>query len=312
MKQKRRLIQSSNTLSTNEKTIQVIIGPTASGKSAFALSKAKDLNGVIINCDAMQSYDALHILTAQPSVEEQKSAPHCLYGHLHPATHYSAADWRADALREIELAWSNEQTPILCGGTGFYLKALTDGLSPIPEIPLEIREEANILQKKLGNPAFHLELKKRDFKSAEKLDPMNTQRNIRAWEVYEYTKKPLAEWQKEPMVGAPAGWSFHKTALIPNRENLIKKINLRLNVMIELGIIDEVKALNDHIRSGDVPDNALIVKAHGFRPFRKYINNELSLNDAIDQTQIETRQYAKRQITWIRNQLHIDHIIEIP
>ena len=294
-----------------DKIIQVVIGPTASGKSAYALDKAHEKNGVIINCDAMQSYDALHVLTAQPSADEQSQAPHKLYGHLHPSIHYSAADWRSDAISEIESAWANDQTPILCGGTGFYLKALMDGLSPMPEIPSDIRDKAIELCNDIGIEKFHVQLRDKDPMTAAQLDPMNTQRNIRAWEVLEYTGKPLAQWQKEPLEGAPYGGQFNVTALFPNREKLIKKINARLNVMIDLGILDEIRALDTLIKNKDVPNDALVVKAHGFRPFRHYLNDEWTLDKAIDQTQTETRQYAKRQMTWLRNQLSIDEIVEI-
>lgn len=290
--------------------IHVVIGPTASGKSSYAIDMAKDKNGVIINCDAMQSYDALHVLTAQPDADEQAQAPHKLYGHLHPNIHYSAADWRDDAIREIEIAWNNNQTPILCGGTGFYLKALMDGLSPIPEIPSYIRDMTIGLHQDIGQAAFHDALKKRDPLSASKLDPNNPQRNMRAWEVLEHTGKPLAEWQDEPLEGAPEGWAFHITALFPNREQLIKKINNRLDVMLNLGILDEVRALDTLIQNDEVTDDALIVKAHGFRPFRHYLNEEWTLEQAIEQTQTETRQYAKRQMTWLRNQITIDEVVE--
>ena len=294
----------------DDKTIHVIIGPTASGKSAFALDVAKSCHGVIINCDAMQSYDALHILTAQPSKAEQGDIPHRLYGHLHPSTHYSAADWRVDAMSEIQTAWDNGQTPILCGGTGFYLKALMEGLSPIPEIPKHVRDEAVALQIEMGNPAFHEELKKIDPVTAVSLDPMNTQRNVRAWEVFAHTGKSLAEWQSMPLEGAPRGWNFYVTALFPDREKLREKINTRVHVMLDLGILDEVKALDARIQNGEINESALIVKAHGFRPFRRYLNGEWSLDKAIDYTQTETRQYAKRQMTWLRNQIHIDKIIQ--
>jgi len=291
--------------------IHVVIGPTASGKSTYALDKAQTLNGVVINCDAMQSYDALHVLTAQPDADEQSQAPHKLYGHLHPATHYSAADWRFDAIREIETAWDNNQTPILCGGTGFYLKALMEGLSPVPEVPDAVRADAIALLDDMGIEKFHTMLKDRDPKTAARLDPMNSQRNMRAWEVFAHTGKPLAEWQDEPLEGAPEGWKFHVTALFPNREKLIEKIHARLDIMMDLGILDEVRALDALIKSGKVPEDALVVKAHGFRPFRHYLNDEWTLDQAIEKTQTETRQYAKRQMTWLRNQIEIDEVIEI-
>jgi tRNA dimethylallyltransferase len=292
------------------KTIQVVIGPTASGKSAFALSVAKDTNGVVINCDAMQCYDCLHRLTAQPDNDEQSQAPHRLYGFLHPNIHYSAADWRTDAIEKIEYCFANGQTPILCGGTGFYLKSLMDGLSPIPDIPDHVRATAVALQAQMGNPAFHDELSKRDPETSANLDPMNTQRNIRAWEVLDHTGKPLSYWQSLPLTPPPNNYTFHVTAILPNREALYNKINARTHAMLDMGVLDEVTALDKRIQDGEVNDDALVVKAHGFRPFRKYLNGEWSLDDAINQTQTETRQYANKQTTWIRNQILVDETIE--
>jgi tRNA dimethylallyltransferase len=287
--------------------VNVVIGPTASGKSAHALSIQ---NAVIINCDAMQSYDALHRLTAQPDNDERADVPHCLYGFLHPNTHYSAADWRTRAIHEIDKAFNKNMTPILCGGTGFYLKSLMKGLSPIPEIPDNIRKEAIALQTDLGNPAFHNLLKDKDPKTASRLDPMNTQRLVRAWEVLTHTRKPLAEWQDMPLIPPPSNYEFHVTAIIPPREKLYENINARTHIMLDHGVLDEVTSLDERIQNGEVDDEALIVKAHGFRPFRKYLNKEWALDDAIKQTQTETRQYAKRQMTWLRNQIDIDIVIE--
>jgi tRNA dimethylallyltransferase len=287
------------------KIIQVIIGPTASGKSALALEKARANNGVIINCDAMQSYDALHTLTAQPSAAEKAEISHRLYGHLHPARHYSAADWRQDAITEISQAFKAGQTPILCGGTGFYLKALTDGLSHIPDIPQSVRDKAIALHHELGQDAFFAELQRLDPLTASQIDPMNKQRAIRAWEVFEHTGRPLAEWQEEPLEGAPSGWHFDIQPLIPEREMLISNINKRLSTMLENGVLDEVQALTNRIESGEIPPDALIVKAHGYRAFRDYLAREITMDNAIEKTQTETRQYAKRQVTWIRNQLYL-------
>ena len=298
-------------MSSTTALIHVVIGPTASGKSSYALEKASQYDGVIINCDAMQSYDALHVLTAQPGQEEQSQALHRLYGHLHPNTSYSAAAWRHDAVKEIGNAWNNNQTPILCGGTGFYLKALMEGLSPIPDADDDIRQQAIKLMDEIGIEAFHTLLKEKDPDTAAQIDPMNKQRNMRAWEVLTQTGKGLSTWQKEPLETPSSDWDFHVTALFPNRESLIEKINNRLETMINHGILDEVRALDNLIQSGEVAENALIVKAHGFRPFRRYLNGEWTIDEAITQTQTETRQYAKRQMTWLRNQLNIDEIIEI-
>lgn len=291
------------------KTVHIIAGPTASGKSAFAISKAENLNGVIINCDSMQIYDALPILTARPSAAEQATAPHKLFAFLHPATHYSAAMWRDDAVIEIQKAFDKGQTPILCGGTGFYLNALMKGLSPIPEIPAEARDKAVRLQRDVGNPQFHALLAEKDPETAAKLDPMNTQRLVRAWEVLDHTGEGLAAWQGKPVTTAPDDWQFHVTAILPDRDHLYNKINNRLDEMVDEGCLDEVKELAAMIENGDVPDDALIVKAHGFRPFRHYLNGEWTLEQALDHTKTEIRQYAKRQMTWLRHQIDIDETI---
>jgi len=268
------------------------------------------MDGVIINCDAMQSYDALPILTAQPSAEEQKQAPHRLYGHLHPVTHYSAAQWRADAIDEVTSAWNKGKTPIICGGTGFYLKALMQGLSPIPDIPETVRQETQDVYDMIGIAEFFARLQHHDPATAAKIDPHNPMRLMRAWEVYAHTGKGLTEWQNEPLQGAPKGWNFHVTALFPNRERLIEKINHRLQIMLAMDVVEEVKALQSLIKKGDVPAGALIIKAHGFRAFHRYLQGEWSLDKAVDYTQTETRQYAKRQMTWLRHQISIDDVIE--
>ena len=269
-------------------------------------------NGVIINCDAMQSYDALHVLTAQPTAQDRLQCPHALYGHLHPATHYSAADWRSDAINAIQSAWRNGQTAILCGGTGFYLKALMDGLSPIPDIPDNVRQSVIDLHKEIGTDTLFAQLKQRDPATAELIDPKNPMRILRAWEVLIHTEKPLSHWQKQPLDGAPDGWSFHVTGIFPSRETLIKKINDRFAVMMKQGILDEVRALDTMIQTGEVPKDALIIKAHGFRQLRRYLNGEWTLDQAVNHTQIETRQYAKRQMTWLRHQIRIDDTVETP
>jgi len=289
---------------TNQKIIiPVIVGPTASGKSAAAIDLAKTCDGVIINCDAMQSYDALHVLTAQPSKADYNTCPHELYGHLHPSTYYNAAQWRNDAIATIEASLKNNQTPIICGGTGFYLKALMDGLSPMPETPSHIRDEVIALHNEMGHEAFFKMLQDKDPETAQGLDPHNTQRSMRAWEVLVFTGKPLSQWQKEPLIGPPIEWVFDVKPIIPERDVIHNNIRNRLDIMIDQGILDEVRALDQLIQNGDVPDNGLIIKAHGFRPFRRYLNGEWTLDQAKTQTEIETRQYAKRQVTWIKHQI---------
>ena len=199
----------------SKRVIHVIGGPTASGKSAHALDLAAKHDGVIINADSMQVYDGLHILTAQPTEEDQAQVPHKLYGTLHPNESCSAGNWREMVEPLIHETLNNGKTPIIVGGSGLYIKALVDGLSPMPDIPQDIRDAAGEKQKELGNPAFHEALKERDPVMAARLDPFNTARLIRAWEVLEATGQSLAEWQEMPRLSPPEDWEFHVTLVMP-------------------------------------------------------------------------------------------------
>lgn len=162
-------------------TIHIIAGPTASGKSALAIKRAKELNGVIINCDSRQIYDALPLLSAQPSDEDKAEAAHCLYGQIHPNETVSAGSWRGMAMPLIETLLSEGNAPIVTGGNGLYIKTLIEGISPIPEVPGDVRLRAIERQKELGNPAFHAELERRDPATAALYHPMHTARLIHAW-----------------------------------------------------------------------------------------------------------------------------------
>lgn len=283
--------------------VHVIIGPTSSGKSARALELARTMDGVIINFDALQIYDALPILTAQPNAEDCKSAPHRLYSALHPADTCSAGRWRDMAITEIEIVFENGQTPILVGGTGFYLKALTEGLSPIPDIPDDIRQEAVETHEKIGTAAMADRLSAIDPFTAQNIDLQNSKRVIRAWEVFKATGTPLAELQSLPKDGPPSHWQFEMTKILPERIALIERINARFETMMARNVLDEVNELSERIDNGEIPENAQITIAHGFKALRRYLRGEWSLDKAADYTKTETRQYAKRQMTWIRNQL---------
>lgn len=283
--------------------IIVIYGPTASGKSALALQMAAENSGVIINADSMQIYDALPVLTARPSQEDLTQAPHLLYGTLDPAERCSAARWRALAIAEIGRALDSGRIPIVVGGTGFYLKALLEGLSPIPEVPPEIREKATALQAECGNPGFHAELSKRDPAMAARLHPNDTQRLIRAWEVLEATGQSLAEWQALPAEGPPAEWQFEKHFVNPDRAALYERCDQRFETMLSRGALDEVAALGKAIDVGEVPEDAAITHALGFSALRACLRGECTLEDAAARAKQETRNYAKRQVSWLNNQI---------
>lgn len=283
--------------------IHIIGGPTASGKSARALELAKEKNGMIINCDSLQIYDGLHLLTAQPSEGDLEQAEHKLYSHLHPNEACSAGNWREIVEPLIHEILGNGKTPIIVGGSGLYIKALTDGLSPMPDVPQDVRDRAMEKQRELGNPAFHTELEKRDPEMASRFHPFHTARLVRAWEVLEATGKSLAEWQKLPRIGPPDNWHFETEVIIPERPVLHERCNNRFLWMVDNGALEEVEAFAQRVESGGIHHNVPILKALGYRELLSYINGKSNKNDAIQKAQARTRQYAKQQITWFKNQI---------
>lgn len=283
--------------------VHVVAGPTASGKSALAIQLAKQYDGVIINADSMQIYDGLPILTAQPPIEDLRKVPHEFYGTLHPDKNCSAGNWREMVEPRISALLKQNKTPIITGGSGLYLNALLYGLSPMPDIPDEIRNAANAKQKELGNPNFHAALKALDPIMGERLEPYNTARLIRAWEVLEFSGKSLSEWQALPKSEPPQNWKFNIHLVMPERNILYDRCNQRFIEMIKMGALDQINEFNNRIQSGEVGKNALLTNALGYKPLTAYINNEISKNEAIEKGQAETRRYAKRQVTWFRHQI---------
>ncbi len=285
------------------KTIHIVGGPTASGKSAHAIELCEKHDGVIINADSMQIYNDLGLLTAQPSQEDKEAHLHQLYGTLHPNQSCSAGNWREMVEPIIKETWAKGKIPIIVGGSGLYLKTLTDGLSPLPDIPAEIREATNQKQKQLGNPAFYDALKERDPIMADRLHPYHTARLIRAWEVIEATGKSLSEWHNTPPIEPPSDWSFDITLVMPEREVLYKRCNERFLWMIDNGVMEEIAEFNKKIASGEVNDTCLLANALGYKPLSAYQRGEMSKEDAIGKSQTDTRHYAKRQVTWFRHQV---------
>lgn len=290
-------------MSAPENTVIIIAGPTASGKSARAIEIAQKQDGVIINADSMQIYDALPLLTAQPDADDANRAPHALYAALHPKENCSAQSWRAMALKEIEAARKSGKTPVVTGGTGFYIKALTQGLSPIPDVPAEIRTRMAARQMELGNPAFHAELEKLDPEMAARLNPNDRQRLIRAREVLEATGKSLSWWQSLPPVTDEAGYHFEIELIMPERADLYNRCDARFEAMMARGALDEAAAFCKRLDDGTVPQDAAITHALGFRPLRRYLRGEIERDEAVTLAKAETRQYAKRQVTWFRHQI---------
>ncbi|HEY2876263.1 MAG TPA: tRNA (adenosine(37)-N6)-dimethylallyltransferase MiaA [Reyranella sp.] len=278
------------------KQVIVVTGPTASGKSALALALAERRDGTVINADAMQTYDAFPILTAQPTPDERARVPHRLYGVLPLSETLSAARWRDLALAEI----AENPVPILCGGSGLYLRTLMQGISAIPAIASEVRDQANADWEAMGAEAFRVRLSERDPEIVERLKPGDRQRHVRAWEVVQSTGRPLSDWQKEK--AEPAPYRFKTVLLAPDRTWLRARIETRFDVMLEHGVLEEVRAVFDRRPDPTGPG----LKAHGAPELFRYFREEITLGEARQIAIDHTRQYAKRQMTWFRHQLTPD------
>lgn len=284
-------------------TIHIICGPTAGGKSARALALAQECGGVIINCDSVQIYEALPILSAQPGAEDLERAAHRLYGCLHPNDVCSAGNWREMALPLIREVLSQGRVPIICGGTGLYIRALTQGLSPMPDIPEDVRARVVARYEQEGPEAFYADLKARDPAMAARFHVNHKARLIRAMEVLESTGKSLAAWQNLPREAPPEEWDFAIETIIPERGELYRRCNARFEEMLACGALEEVAAFAERIESGAVKPGTPATKALGFAPLRAYLEGKISREEALERAQADTRHYAKRQTTWFKNQI---------
>ncbi|WP_117192557.1 tRNA (adenosine(37)-N6)-dimethylallyltransferase MiaA [Rhizobium terrae] len=277
----------------------LITGPTASGKSALALTLAREANGVVINADSMQVYDTLRVLTARPSDEEMEGVPHFLYGHVPATRAYSTGEWLRDVAALLSQLREEERLPVFVGGTGLYFKALTGGLSDMPEISQEIRCAVRLRLKEEGAEVLYAELVRRDFRVAESLEPKDGQRIVRALEVLDETGRSISEFQgrQGPVVIDPE--RARKIVVLPDRKILHERINRRFEKMLEGGAIDEVRALLSLDPAPDVP----VMKAIGVREIADMLEGRMSRREVIERCSALTRQYAKRQMTWFRNQM---------
>jgi tRNA dimethylallyltransferase len=276
-----------------QKSVLLIAGPTASGKSALALEHAKQKNGVIINADASQIYRELQILSARPMEAEMQGIEHLLYGHRSGAEDYSVGTWLNDVEAAITATWNDEKLPIIVGGTGLYFMALEKGLAKVPPIDPNIRGKWRDFEGDL-----HAELLQRDPASAEKLNPADRQRLIRALEVIDSTGKTLPQWQHEAAKASIlSGANIERIYKNVPREELYERADQRFDHMVERGAIEEVKALKNF--ANDLP----IMKAIGVPELQRHIDGEIELTEAVRLSKIATRQYIKRQLTWFRGQM---------
>jgi tRNA dimethylallyltransferase len=276
----------------------LIAGPTASGKSALAASLARTLGGVVINADSMQVYRELRILTAAPTAKERSLAPHRLFAFQPAARAFSVAAWLARAEREARVAWKNGRVAIFTGGTGLYFRGLLEGLAAVPAIPPAIRQDVRDRMAAEGVAALYRELQKRDPAMAARLKPNDRQRILRALEVMRASGTSLRVWQRQTGKGLLAGRRVLKICLTLPRPVLEQRIRKRFGQMLDAGALAEAR----HLRGKNLAHELPAMKALGVRPLLRHVEGTLGLSQALEQTVIESRRYAKRQMTWFRNQ----------
>ena len=278
--------------------IILISGPTASGKSNFAIKIAKKINGEIINADSMQVYKKLKILTARPNKEEQKNIKHHMYGIIDLTKKFSTGQWLKEAIKKIKEIKKRKKIPILVGGTGLYFQSLVDGLVKIPEIPIKFRNKIRLIQKKEGQKRFYKKLLIIDPMAEGKFDKNDTQRTIRAFEVKSFTKISMYEWLSKTKPEFKDE-EFLKLYIDFKREDLIKRISQRTIKMIKEGAIKEVKKFIGLKIKKDLSVNKVI----GIDELTQHIDEKINLDQARELISIKTRQYAKRQATWSRSRM---------
>ena len=278
--------------------IILISGPTASGKSNFAVKIAKKIQGEIINADSMQVYKNLKVLTARPNKIEQKDIKHHLYGVVYLNEKFSTGQWLELAIKKIKNVHKKKKIPILVGGTGLYFQSLINGLVKIPEIPIKFRNKVRLMSKREGKKKFYKKLLKLDPKVKDKFDPNDTQRSVRAYEIKSYTNISMYDWLSKTKSEFKDS-DFLKLQIETKREKLIERINLRTLGMINGGAIKEVKKfLKLKIRK-----DQSVNKVIGIAELTQYLNSEITLEEAKELILIKTRQYAKRQATWARTRM---------
>ena len=277
----------------------LITGPTASGKSALAVALAKQHNGVVINADSMQVYDTLHVLTARPFEADMQGVVHHLYGHVPASQHYSTGEWFRDAVAVLETVHSEGRIPVFVGGTGLYFKALTGGLSDMPAVPASIRDEVRGRLLAEGAEALHASLSDKDPETATILRPGDGQRIARALEIFEATGQSIRIFQARQGPVAIDPDRAMKIVVLPERALLRQRIDRRFAAMLESGAVEEVKAL----LSLDLKPEMPAMKAIGVPQIAAMLSGTMSKAEVIETSSAATRQYAKRQMTWFRNQL---------
>ena len=277
----------------------LIAGPTASGKSALALALAEKFDAEIINADSMQVYRDLRIITARPSVEEEQRVPHRLYGHIDAAENFSVGRWCEEAAAALAASRRAEHAAVLVGGTGLYFNALTRGIAAVPPIPPDIRQHVRERLASNGVAALYAELKEHDPAAAARLKPGDRARITRALEVVLATGRSLIDWHEDNKPPGLDAAVAAKIFLMPERDELLRRIDARFDTMMAAGALEEVRALAARNLNPNLP----AMKAHGVPWLVRHLEGEIALEQAVEEAKRDTRRYTKRQATWFRNQL---------
>ena len=275
-------------------TIYFITGPTASGKSKFAIDLSKKIKGEIVNADSMQIYKELKIITARPSQLDNKKIKHHLYGYVDGSNRYNVEKWCQDASQVIKSLNKKNINPIFVGGTGLYIDTLINGIASIPSVPESIRNDSKNLLEKVGKEEFYKIVKKIDEDSIKLIFPNDIQRLRRIWEVFNYTNKKFSEWKKNKNKKFITSLDYKILLFLPDRKKNYERVNKRVLTMIKSGAIEEIENLLKLNYNKDLP----IMRAHGVPEISAYLKNKITLEDCIKKIQLVTRHYVKRQNTW--------------
>ena len=274
-------------------TIYFITGPTASGKSKFAIDLSKKIKGEIVNADSMQIYKELKIITARPSQLDNKKIKHHLYGYVDGSNRYNVEKWCQDASKVIK-SLNKNINPIFVGGTGLYIDTLINGIASIPSVPESIRNDSKNLLEKVGKEEFYKIVKKIDEDSIKLIFPNDIQRLRRIWEVFNYSNKKFSEWKKNKNKKFITSLDYKILLFLPDRKKNYERVNKRVLTMIKSGAIEEIENLLKFNYNKDLP----IMRAHGVPEISAYLKNKITLEDCIKKIQLVTRHYVKRQNTW--------------
>jgi len=278
--------------------IYAIAGPTASGKTTLAVELALRVGGEVVNFDSVQIYRGIEIATAKPKTEEKRGVPHHLIDYVDPRVNYTAADWAADAVRTINDIEARRKPVILVGGTGFYLRTLREPLFESPKTDEGLRDRLRAIKEKRGAEHLHHMLQRVDAESAERLQPRDFPRVMRALEVYFQTGERFSEQQPNRAEPPAFASRIRLFVLNPPRDELYEKINRRTEAHFKAGLVDEVK----HLLAEGVPETSNALGAHGYRRVCECLRGERTLESAIERSKQDVRNYAKRQLTWLRRE----------